>query len=61
MTPDEIRAYRKAHNITQEDLAFRLGVTARTIRYWESGHTPIQEQARRILILWPKPRQQRRT
>ena len=32
-----IRKYRKEKNMTQEDMANRLGVTAPAVNKWESG------------------------
>ena len=34
-----IRAWRQRHDYTQEGLAEALGVTAKTVRNWESGRT----------------------
>lgn len=35
---EQMTAYRRSQNLTQEDLAELLGVTAATISRWESGH-----------------------
>lgn len=32
-----IRKYRKRKNMTQEEMAFRLGVTAPAVNKWENG------------------------
>lgn len=37
---DELIAYRKAHNLTQEQVAEQLEVTQQTIANWEGGTTP---------------------
>lgn len=42
MTPDELRAWRHRHGLTQDDLATALGYrTYNTVRRWEAGETPI--------------------
>jgi transcriptional regulator with XRE-family HTH domain len=48
-----LRAYRSLHDITQEELARRLGCTARTVRRWEEGDaspTGLYKQAVERLI-----------
>jgi transcriptional regulator with XRE-family HTH domain len=48
-----LRAYRSRHAITQEELARRLGCTARTVRRWEEGDaspTGLYKQAVERLI-----------
>jgi transcriptional regulator with XRE-family HTH domain len=48
-----LRAYRSRHDITQEELARRLGCTARTVRRWEEGDaspTGLYKQAVERLI-----------
>jgi len=38
---EKLRAYRNKHNITQEELARKLGVTVFSINRWETGkHYP---------------------
>jgi predicted transcriptional regulator len=53
MTPREMRAIRAKLNITQGDLAERLGYGVRIVQYWEAGHTPIprlvDREVRRML------------
>ena len=39
MFSDNIIQLRKLHNMTQEDLADRIGVTRQSIAQWESGKT----------------------
>lgn len=34
-----IRKYRKEHNLTQEEMAFRLGVTTPAVNKWENGNS----------------------
>ena len=34
-----IRTYRKKKNMTQEDMAIRLGVTAPAVNKWENGNS----------------------
>jgi len=36
MTSEEIRALRKKHGMTQDELALRLGVTKQTVANWEN-------------------------
>ena len=39
LTPVEVRTYREQLDLTQEELATRLGRTRRTVLRWESGET----------------------
>lgn len=41
MTPESLRAWRNAKNMTQLDLATLCGVTVRQIKRWEKGDYPI--------------------
>ena len=34
---DMIRKYRTAKNMTQEEMAYRLGVTTPAVNKWENG------------------------
>ena len=36
---DMIRKYRTAQNMTQEEMAYRLGVTTPAVNKWENGKT----------------------
>ena len=45
MSGPEYRALRLAMGLTQRQLAGRLGVTTRTIRYRETGAVPIDLEA----------------
>lgn len=38
--PQRLTQLRKASNLTQREVADTLGVTARTVQYWESGAKP---------------------
>jgi len=38
MTPEEIKQARLKLNITQEEMAHRVGVTFATWNGWENGH-----------------------
>lgn len=37
MEPQDFRAWRKSHHLTQKQLGERLGVSYRTIQDWEAG------------------------
>lgn len=37
MTPQELRAWRKRHELTQGKAASRLGVSMRSVWRWEAG------------------------
>lgn len=50
---DEIRDLREKLDLTQEQLAQVLGVTARTVSRWEHGAIP-QPLARRAIQRWQK-------
>ncbi len=41
MTPEELRAFRKKHGLSQRDLAELLGVSAGTVADWETGRNRI--------------------
>lgn len=45
---DQIREARVAADLSQKDLADHLGVTARTVQYWEAGKTPYPKHRRAI-------------
>ena len=36
-TPSEIKAFRRAHGLSQRGLALRLGCSRRAVEDWESG------------------------
>lgn len=38
---NRLKYLRLKANITQEDLAEHVGVSAKTVSYWENGHNPI--------------------
>ena len=42
MTPEEFRELRKRLGLNQTQLAAEWGTTARSVRRWEAGETPIQ-------------------
>lgn len=37
---EQIRTYRKSHNLTQEQVADALGVTAPAVNKWERANSP---------------------
>lgn len=43
MTPDVLRALRKQHGLTQQQLAALMGTTQTTVKRWELGMHPINE------------------
>ena len=46
---EKIKHYRKANNLTQEDLASKLDVSSRTIKRYESGEIiPSMQVLKRI-------------
>ena len=49
MTPAELKAIRAAMGVSPERLGADMGVTGRTVRYWESGRSPIPGMAARLL------------
>ena len=52
MTPDAIRHLRATLNLTQLELARRLGVSIDTIKAWESGRrSPAADKVRRMAVL----------
>ena len=44
----QLRDAREAADLSQSDLAAQLGVSARTIQYWEAGKTPYPKHRRAI-------------
>lgn len=47
---ERLKQYRKAHGITQKDLARQLGVDPGTLGRWENGRRPCDESRQRELI-----------
>lgn len=41
MTPEQLREWRKARGLTQQQLADLAGVTTRAVIHWEQGTRPI--------------------
>ncbi len=39
MLSDNIRAYRKKNNLSQDELAERIGVSRQSVSFWENGQT----------------------
>jgi len=48
---DMIREAREDADLTQLELAALLGVSARTVQYWEAGKLP-KAKHRRVLKAW---------
>ena len=46
MTPDQVRESRRELGLSQADLAELIGVSPRTVKYWESG----QRSPRRVAV-----------
>lgn len=38
-----IKEYRKSHGMTQKQLAYEIGVEARTLRMYENGKDPLDQ------------------
>lgn len=51
MTPDDVRAFRARHKLTQATLAERVGVSGVSIRHYEQGLRPVPEWFKRFLRL----------
>ena len=50
LTKDELRDFRTAEGLTQEELAVRLGLKHKdTVRAWESGKTPVSGPASLVI------------
>jgi len=49
MTASEVRELRRRLNLTQEQLAQRLGVTVSTVRRWELGTSVPSPMAQRLI------------
>ena len=45
MEPEDLKAWRNLHRLTQGALATALGVSRRTLASWEQGETPIPHLA----------------
>lgn len=43
MTPKQLKAFRARHDLTQVQLAERLGVKSNTVARWEGGIHPIPQ------------------
>ena len=50
--PDEIREAREQADLTQVELAAKLGVSPRTVQGWESGANTPQPRHRRAIAAW---------
>jgi DNA-binding transcriptional regulator YiaG len=51
MTPTELHAARKALGLTQGAFAAALGVTRRSVQFWEAGDRAIPETVARLVRL----------
>ena len=50
-SPDEIKAFRKKHSLTQTDLAKLLGYkTERTIQFFEAGTVKLRDEVWQLLL-----------
>lgn len=49
MKAEEIKGFRKRHNLTQADLAEMLGVTVTTVRSWEYNQRNISSSAKKLI------------
>lgn len=50
-TPQQIKELRQRLGISQAALAERLGVSIRTVKYWEAGAVPVSRPAAKLLSL----------
>lgn len=51
MTPEELKAWRKARGLPQDTLARQMGVDRKSYQRWEWGVHPIPLWAERMLAL----------
>jgi DNA-binding transcriptional regulator YiaG len=51
MTPTELKALRSGANLTQAELAKKLGVHLTTVKNWERGYYAIPEPTARLAKL----------
>ena len=49
MTPEELKAFRRKHGLSQRDLAELLGVGSGTVADWETGRNRIPKYLHFIL------------
>lgn len=49
MKPDEFREMRKSLGYSQQGMAQRLGLSERTVRYYESGDVPVSRTVELLL------------
>jgi len=52
MTNTELTNFLAMLNLTQADLAARLGIAARTVRRWQAGEQPIPTWVVEVLDAW---------
>jgi DNA-binding transcriptional regulator YiaG len=52
MTASDMKHRRRALELTQTDLAKRLGVHSMTVSRWERGTVPIPEPVSLLLKVW---------
>lgn len=51
-TADEFRDWREGHGYTQDEAARRIGVSRRTVQYWEAGTVPVPATVAKLLHAW---------
>jgi DNA-binding XRE family transcriptional regulator len=49
MTPHKLRSYRRKHDLTQKQLADRIGVNQSSVAKWELGTHPIPKWVGKML------------
>lgn len=49
MTPEQLREWRKARGLTQQQIAELVGVSDRAIKYWEQGARKIPPMLEKLL------------
>ncbi len=52
MTPDTLRESRATLNLTQRELATKLGVARATVQGWERGAHRVPPPAARLIETW---------
>ena len=54
MTPEELKAFRRKHGLSQEDLARLLGIEQSAVSHWETGRRKIPPYLFELLVCLEK-------